>query len=497
MSAPRSRRVASLGVLLIAAAFHAWYATHGLALFDLGILVDGAARTLDGEWFARDFVAPYGPLRYWLLAAAFATCGASLATWCGLAVALQAGVNAVVFHLTWKRSRWWGAALATAMVMVAHGSLHKTFLLVASVLVLLAAQELLGRDRPRPVRAGLLLGLAGLLRYDAGVFGLVALLAGLALMPHHRRFSGGARLVLGATALTLPVVLFLLAAGASGEEWWSLTLQRVAVQERIDYSLPGWRNAEGSWAWGGIGVRGLLAGLLLLYGATLGPALLRACGRRSRDGDGWSAATGLFGLFLLNQARLIPSANHVFQALLPAAILAGWQLAAPERRRAGPLVLTAITALLITYVHLCTSGPYPGSYTVRREARTFLDLPRAQLFVTGQEDRDLRQVIRYIQELVPPEGAVATGPGCALLAFLSDRRLGVPFAEPSYYYRSERFQQMVIETLDREQPAVFVHDRRPAATFRFEEEAPVLARHVQDHYQPWREVGPFLVLRRR
>ena len=52
----------------VAAAFHASYAGYGIAPFDLGILLADTDRVLRGEVFGRDFLAPYGPGSYYVLA---------------------------------------------------------------------------------------------------------------------------------------------------------------------------------------------------------------------------------------------------------------------------------------------------------------------------------------------------------------------------------------------------------------------------------------------
>src|SRR5262245_65964648 len=67
-----------LALFAVAAAFHASYAGYGIAPFDLGILLADTDRVLRGEVFGRDFLAPYGPGSYYVLAPLLHVLGRSL-----------------------------------------------------------------------------------------------------------------------------------------------------------------------------------------------------------------------------------------------------------------------------------------------------------------------------------------------------------------------------------------------------------------------------------
>ena len=69
-------------VFAVLALVHSWYAFHALSLFDVGVMLECAVRVQQGELFLRDFMAPYGPLRYWVLRALSRLFGAPLVTWC-------------------------------------------------------------------------------------------------------------------------------------------------------------------------------------------------------------------------------------------------------------------------------------------------------------------------------------------------------------------------------------------------------------------------------
>src|SRR5262245_66403287 len=77
-------------VAVLAGAFHATYAFDGIALFDEGLLTDGAMRVLHGERLGRDAFVPYGPASYWVLAPLFRAFGDSLFVLRATTVVLQA-----------------------------------------------------------------------------------------------------------------------------------------------------------------------------------------------------------------------------------------------------------------------------------------------------------------------------------------------------------------------------------------------------------------------
>jgi len=502
--------VAALAFAALAAWFHSTYAFDGVALFDEGLLADGAMRVLGGERLGRDAFVPYGPASYWVVAPLFHAFGASLGVLRATTVVLQAACDGALFLLAASTATVPGALLAAGFLVVAHGSLHKSFLVVATLLVLwalrIAAKGRSGGGARAGLDAGACLGAAFLFRHDVGAFGAVALLVvlGLDRAAFLRRLGGTAA---GFAAIVGPAAFALLQLGLDPRAWWDHEWQRIAVQERIHVDFP-WPAGADGWRWG----RAVLSAVLLLapciHVAWGGAALVRRVRGKVREGDAARVGAALFGLLLLNQARLIPSANHLFQAMAPLALALGDLLArrpepaagANARPRvatvAGPLALALLLVATIVWCAGMREGPYSGTFTQRIEGGVPLDLPTGGIRLEPSEARTLAAVVRAIDARSAPNDYLMTSPGCPLLAFLAQRRLALPYAEPAYYYRETRFQEEAIAALERRRPRLFVHDPRPAATFTLERDAPLVARWLAQHYRPVATIDRFTLLER-
>ncbi len=495
----RALVAASAVVALVAAAFHATYAFHGIALFDEGLLADGAWRVRDGAVIGRDAFVPYGPASYWLLAPCFAWFGQSMATLRAVTVVVQAAADGALFGIAAASGSWVGGLLAATLLAVAHGSLHKSFLLLAVMLALLAGRSL-GRRATLGAAglAGAFAGVAFLFRHDVGAFAGVALVAGVCLetaMPRPATLQRVLALVAGFAAVVGPALLALLAAGLDLESWWAHEWQRIAVQERIDVALaPPW-DADGQSGGRIVLFTALLLAPLvhLLWG---GAVVLRRWRGGALVGDGARLANALFGLLLLNQARLIPSTNHLFQAMAPLALALADLLARREHGLVRRLLLVLIVAAMTTWAALGRSGPYAGTFKQRIDGAVRLDVPAGGIWLRPDFAAALTRVVASIQARVGPDETIVTTPGSPLLGFLAERRLALPYAEPSYYYHDERFRRGAIDAVERERPPLFVSDGSEPAGYRFAEAAPLLAQHLAQHYRPFDTIGPFTLFER-
>ncbi len=495
----RTIAVVALGVFVAAFAFHGAYAFHGLPLYDGGILLDGADRILRGEVFARDFHAPYGPGSYFVLALWFAVFGPSVASWTWLAVTIQAGANAALFALAARWTTPGGALLTALLLAVAHGSLHKSFLLLALCLALAGAALLRpGGALRRDLAAGALAGGAFLFRYDVGVFAFVALCAGAVVGAAHFRGAalGGLRLAAGWAAPVAAAIVALLALGASPASWWEHTVHRFGVMQGIRMPFP--------WPWSGGGVGPLPAWLLMLAFAIvlaallglLGGALVRRWRGQPLEGDPSRVAIAVLGLLALNQTRLLMGINRLFQVALPAYLALGDLL---SRRARGPLPRAALVLLavaLVAWVHTHTRGIYPGSYTAYIEGAALLDLERGGVRMGPGDVALMKDLVKTIRDHVPEGQGIGVALRPQLVPFLAERPLALPYSEPAYYLGSERFQREAIAALEAQEVRVFVRDRRPVARFTLRQDAPLLADYVEENYRLLRRVGPFEVLRR-
>src|SRR5262245_33362386 len=106
----------------VAAAFHASYAGYGIAPFDLGILLADTDRVLRGEIFGREFIAPYGPASYYVLAPILCVVGRSLYSVALVLAVLRAGLDVATYVLARRLVGPWYSLLPFALALVAHGS---------------------------------------------------------------------------------------------------------------------------------------------------------------------------------------------------------------------------------------------------------------------------------------------------------------------------------------------------------------------------------------
>jgi hypothetical protein len=497
------RKQAFLAALAIAAAFlfHAWYGYDGIALFDEGLLADGATRVLAGEALGRDAFVPYGPAGYWVVAPLLAAFGSNMAVLRTVLLGVEALCAGGLFLVAATTTTTVGALLATALLVVAHGSFHKCFLLLAALLVLFGARSLARRaDLRQSFLAGLLCGVAFLFRHDAGAFGALAL--ALAILadgestraPALRRIAA---LAAGFLAPVVPAALVLLGRGLDPASWWDHEWQRIAVQERIRVDFP-WPSTPGGWRWGRAILSAMLLFAPLVHLAWGGAALWRRLRGRSSKDDALRIGAALFGLLLLNQARLIPSVNHLFQASAPLALALGDLMARRTRGRpvVGHATFALLLAALVAWCATMEGGPYAGSFAQKIRGAVPLAIPTGGVALEPAEAATLARLVEAIERRVPPGGSIVTSPACPLLGFLARRRLALPYAEPAYYYREERFQREAIAALERRRPALFVHDPRPAATFTLEREAPLLAIYLANHYRAVESIDRFTLLER-
>jgi uncharacterized membrane protein len=517
---PRLRLLVALLVAAAAAAFHASYAYDGLALFDEGILIDGAWRVRDGAIPGIDGWMPYGPAMYWLLAPFLAWCGESVATVRTVLVLVHAVADGALCWLLLGSVTVPGALLATSFLVVAHGSFHKSAILIAAVLALLASRRLASGGLLAPFSAGVL-ALAGFLfRHDVGGFAAAACTVAILLetaRSFRERLARAVALAGGFLAALLPLVLALMVAGLDLAEWWDHEWQRIGVQERIEVPLAEpvvageWRGGRvallvalalaptallawgfRSW-WGGRAARDDVRAIEVVPPARTPESATRSIASESTP----RVAAALFGLLLLNQVRLIPSANHLFQAMAPVALALGDLLARRGSGWRGHAALAALLALLVAWVAGAKRGIYSGTFRQRIEGGVPVLIERAGVRLKPDYARAMEATIESIRRRVAPDQTVATGPGAPLLAFLADRALAIPCAEASYWYHDPRFQAEAIAALERNQPPLLVTDGSAPATFTFEEAAPLVARWLAERYRPVEQHGPFTLHDRR
>lgn len=175
--------------------------------------VVGATRILDGDVPYRDFWTMYAPGSFYAIAGLFAAFGRELAVQGVATCAVWAAATAVLFRIlrAIDASRPLALALCGVFTLMRWGpGAELTSYPPALLLVLLAIRDVL---ESRPLRAGLLLGLAALFKHDVAAYAGIA--AGLGLIVERR---SPLPIVLGALAIVLPLGALL--ASAAGPDLW-------------------------------------------------------------------------------------------------------------------------------------------------------------------------------------------------------------------------------------------------------------------------------------
>ena len=156
----------------------------GVTPHDEGFIATGAMLVQDGKLPYRDFLSFYGPAQYYLLAGLFSVFGQDLLVLRVLHVAWLTGLAALVCTLARRIAGRASHAPAVVLVAFLPISLYALpspgYPAVPSSALLLAAALALDGWRPgassrRLLVASLLVGGAGLFRWDFGLFGLAAL----------------------------------------------------------------------------------------------------------------------------------------------------------------------------------------------------------------------------------------------------------------------------------------------------------------------------------
>jgi hypothetical protein len=355
-----STRVAVLATaVLVPAALHLCFGRQHLNLADEGYLWYGVQRTLAGEVPLRDFQA-YDPGRYhwcalWAPLVGDGIVGVRAAVAAYAALALAAGLAVLA------RAVRHPAALALGGVLLGLWLFprHKLFEPATSLLVTWATVRMLEAPTPRRHLAlGLVVGLAGYVGRNHGLYGVVASAAAIALDAWKEPRPGLARrlgawaggIALGcvpfvglmlfttgfARALVDSILLFVARGANLARAWpwpWSLDLAGLTPAEA-------WRELTGA-----------VAFLLPVFAL---PALLWTVVRAPRAA--WRARAALAGAVLvgsvyLHHASVRSDVFHLAQSLPPllVALLALPGIAAWSRLRAialwgGLALLTAIVA---------------------------------------------------------------------------------------------------------------------------------------------------------
>ncbi len=191
MTSIRSNVIAALAAAVVAFLVLLALMSRDVAIFDEGIVLAGALRTLAGEIPHRDYYSSYGPAQNYVVAFLFAMFGKSFMVERLYSLATMALVATFAFVTTWGRVRWFFSVLVlvfcVAFQVGSQFHLYPVFpVMLLSLLGAFALIRSLGSgNQPgilAAVFAGACCGVAALFRYDGGFFLLLSFCLFLAIM---------------------------------------------------------------------------------------------------------------------------------------------------------------------------------------------------------------------------------------------------------------------------------------------------------------------------
>lgn len=515
-----------LGVMMLAVALLTPLTLVGVVIHDEGLIATGAMLVSRGQHPYVDFLSFYGPAQYYVLAALFRAFGEDLLVlkllhvgWMGL---LVVALWAVTRESAGPKS-WAPAAVALAALALAAFARHNAGYpaIPAAAFLFLAALPLVqlqGVERHTALlKASALVGVAGLFRWDFGLFGLVALVVTVGWAEWQR---GGVRLgvvMRAALCAFLPALAVL--ALAYGPLSYATDLPRW-YREVLGYALNDfarWRGVEFIRPAYWLALRGIESGApfdvltAIVHGAyvtvppSAGLAVLVLALRR-RDYLAPSPALvylALLSLVLLQQMRVRPHVWQGFPALVAALPLVAWLalrggwLRWPVRVAGG--VLLGVTLLAAS----------PNVALVFHSDLVAVDNERASLVRVRPYRAYYAELVRYVREHTPEGSLIYSGAANhsrmfvadSLLYFLADRMPADRWMElePGIANTLEGQREIMTALESKRVPLVVLLD------FPSEEEnltgvsngVDVLDAYITRHYRVEARFGPYLVMRRR
>lgn len=420
----------------------------GVNVFDEGFISAGAMLIRRGWLPMRDFFVIYGPGQYYVSAALFSVFGEDLFVQRVAHVLLLSLIGLGLLSLARRLGATRGAQVWLLVAYVAVNALFMPTPGYAAVLAcglllwagVVLVEGLSGERQSRLVQASVLIGVAGLVRWDFGIFGLVT--AATAALAHGRlRLRWRALAALFGPALLVWLLLFVPFVMAGGwERWWA----EVPVFHSREFAE--WRGRPvlrptvwalaRAWAQGDMGsvsetVTLLLAVCLPLVLAlptmvVAGMRLWRRASTAPVDLLAWVLA--LLTLTLLNQVRVrsgLPQGLPAFYAALPLAPYLWRACTSPAGRRAVAalaalvLVMPAVSAVQVWCQAVWNTEP--------------VALPRASHVRVDGRDREAWKtygaMLRHLSTCLPPQARLFSGVqdtsrlyvNDAALYFLTDR----------------------------------------------------------------------------
>jgi hypothetical protein len=393
---------------------------------DEGTVLYDSWRIDQGQVMYRDFFEFQGPIFYYLHAALFALTGPSITAARALHLLVTAAGSTLLAVVV--------ARFAGRLVGLGAAAIHAFILLpmwpfaypawLAEALAL-AGLALVARDETRPrdeILGGACFGLSLMTIQSVGLPVLVAAAAaaaapGLAAREARRALLRPARIILGAAAAILPILLYFAAHGALGSLGyamfrWSLHNYRLGQGPAVTYAwfvdqaIRQHLVVAAPWRWFhilGLGITWVLPFLAVASAAVVAPlAAARLLRRRplapGEAGMVATAAAALAAVSPLWLAPIRPDLTHVAYlgsfGLIGLALLARLLIQATPRAQiaTNAMVATAGAAMLLAYSHK-TVYTWSASRALGNWREVALTLPSA----------------RQVDDVVSPGGTIVVG----------------------------------------------------------------------------------------
>jgi len=254
----------------------------------------------------------------------------------------------------------------------------------------------------------------------------------------------------------------------------------------------------------------------LLYGLTLGHVFLKWRRGSWEKSDSLLAVTALFGICAYGLIIFRAGFDALFRVLPPFYFLLGYSLSRMDTRLSASLqgftgIGTPIKKLLVFYKAallaffpvaflydiIGNNGFYAGSIGALRGNTAHLRIARADLYVSPEDDKAIREIVGFVRDNTNPEDFIFCLPFNPIWYFLTERQ------NPSYHewilpgvLRKKEEQEAVVKELRARPPSYIIYadvaidgkeDRR------FSRYAPVIEKFIRERYAVVKEVGYFKI----
>jgi len=434
-------------------------------LLDLGVVAVDSERILAGQLFGHDFIAPYGPGRYYLIAAVFYLFGPSMTALLGVFCVLRICVDLGTYLLARRLVSPFSAACAALCVAMAHGPTHKGFLTTGTLLVTLAAAFFINKpSKSRAFLMGGAAGLAGTFRYDLGILGLI--IGAAALFSFWKK--GWIAFFSGLLLFSLPCAAVLLSTDIS--RIFNFELLRADLLKDAQSTAPGIFSSIGSWT--------LPATSLLSLALICAPCLLllTVAFTKDRCGKKLKIIIALSGILLFSQYMIEPKINRLLQVgplLFISAFIMLHMASSRIPSKIGKLLCPAMLALLTLWFVISESGDGSiDSPAVLKNEQVKILSDKAGFSTVSNTAENLTHPLTWIKKCAADE-QVFLSPFIPLVYFLADKTNPCPVTDFTYILRNREMQKQILSSLENEKIHFYIEKLLIVQGFNSLNEAPL------------------------